>query len=160
MPDYTPTSVANMRTVFPEIPEAIKQEPTHLELLRILKYLMDCSQTQESTISDCNLLFLCIPLELYATYTNTAYPNQPLDPGIVPIYFGTNDTAARAMVKAQFENAKQLFTECKNMNKALTEEFLALIPPLYTEEFKKTCTGNPNILFLDVIRVCKGTHIP
>ena len=46
------------------------------------------------------------------------------------------------------------------MNNALTEEFLALIPPLYTEEFKKTRTGNPNILFLDVIRVCKGTHIP
>ena len=147
MPDYTPTSVADMRTVFPERPEAIKQEPTLLELLRILKYLMDCSQTQESTISDCNLLFLCIPPELYATYTNTAYPNQPLDPGIVPIYFGANDAAARATVKAQFENAKQLFTECKNMNKALTEEFLALIPPLYTEEFKKTRTGNPNISF-------------
>ena len=139
--------------VFLKRPEAIKQEPTPLELLRILKYLMDCSQTQESTISDCNLLFLhCIPPEPYATYTNTAYPTQPLDPGIIPIYFGANDAAARATVKAQFENVKQLFTECKNMNKALTEEFLALIPPLYTEEFKKTRTGNPNISFRDVFR--------
>ena len=106
MPDYTPTSVADMRAVFPERPEAIKQEPTLLELLRILKYLMDCSQMQESTISDCNLLFLYIPPELYATYTNTAYPNQPLDPGIVPIYFRANDAVARSTVKAHFENAK------------------------------------------------------
>ena len=95
-----------MRAVFPERPEAIKQEPILLELLCILKYLTDCSQTQESTISDCNLLFLFIPPDLYATYTNTAYPNQPLDPGVVPIYFGANDAAARAMVKPQFENAK------------------------------------------------------
>ena len=102
-----------MRAVFPERPEAIKQEPTLLELLRILKYLMDCLQTQESAISDCNLLFLFTPPELYATYTNTAYPNQPLDPGVVPIYFGANDAAARATVKAQFENAKQMFIECK-----------------------------------------------
>jgi len=130
MPDYTPTSVADMSAVFPERPKAIKQEPTLLELLQILKYLMDCSQTHESSISDCNLLFLCIPLELYATYTNTAYPNQPLDLGVIPIYFGANDAAARATVKAQFENAKQLFIECKNRNKTLTEEFLALISPL------------------------------
>ena len=146
MPDYTPTSVADMRAVFPERPEAINQEPTLLELLRILKYLMDCSQTHESSISDCNLLFLCIPLELYATHTNTAYSNKPLDPGIVPIDFGGNDAAARETVKAQFENAKQLFIECENMNKALTEEFLALISPLYTKEFKKTHTGNPTSL--------------
>ena len=42
MPDYTPTSVADMRTVFPERPEAIKQEPTLLELLRILKTIFIC----------------------------------------------------------------------------------------------------------------------
>ena len=153
MPDYAPTSVADMRTVFPERPEAIKQEPTLLELLRILKYLMDCSQTQESTISDCNLLFLCIPPELYATYTNTACSNQPLDPGVVPISFGANDTAARATVKAQFENAKQLFIEYKNMNKALTEEFLALILSLYTKELKKTRTGNPPAIHHTLRRV-------
>ena len=68
------------------------------------------------------------------------------------IYFGANDAAARATVKAQFENAKQLFIECKNINKALTEEFLALMPSLYTEEFKKTRTGNPNISFRDVFQ--------
>jgi len=36
------------------------------------------------------------------------------------------------------------------MNKILTEEILAPISPLYTEEFKKTLTGNPNISFRDV----------
>jgi hypothetical protein len=43
MPDYTPTSVADMRAVFPDRPETIQNEPTLLELLRVLKYLMDCS---------------------------------------------------------------------------------------------------------------------
>ena len=152
MPDYSPTNVADMRAVFPDKPVAITQEPTLLELLRILKYLMDCSQTHETTISDCNLLFLCIPPELYATYTNTAYPLLPLDPGVTPNYFGANDAAARATVKAQFENASKLFQECKNMNKSLTEEFLSLVSPLYTEEFKKARIGNPNISFRDVFQ--------
>jgi len=75
-----------------------------------------------------------------------------LDSGIIPIYFGANDAAARAMGKAQFENAKQPFIYCKNMNKTLIEEFLALILLLYTEEFKKNHTGNPNIHFRDVFQ--------
>ena len=98
-----------MRAVFSDWLETIQNEPTPLELLCVLKYLMDCSQTHEtsiSSISDCNLLFLCILPELYATYTNTAYPLNPMDPGITPAYFGANDAAARATVKAQFENAK------------------------------------------------------
>ena len=69
MPDYTPTSVADMRAVFPESPAAIQGEPTLVELLRILKYLMDCLQTNESSISDCNLLFLCIPPEFLTVPT-------------------------------------------------------------------------------------------
>jgi len=152
MPDYTPTSVADMRAVFPESPAAIQGKPTLVELLRILKYLMDCSQTHESSISDCNLLFLCIPPELYATYTNTIYPLLPLDPGVTPNYFGANDAAARATVKAQFENAKKLYLECKNMNKSLTEEFLSLVPQLYTKEFKSARLGNPNLSFRDVFQ--------
>ena len=152
MPDYTPTSVADMRAVFPDRPETIQNEPTLLELLRVLKYLMDCSQTHETSISDCNLLFLCIPPELYATYTNTAYPLNPMDPGVTPTYFGANDAAARATVKAQFENAKKLFIECKHMNKALTEEFLALVSSLYTKEFRAARIGNPNMSFRDVFQ--------
>jgi hypothetical protein len=152
MPNYTPTSVADMRAVFPESPASIQGEPTLVKLLRILKYLMDCSQTNESSISDCNLLFLCIPPELYATYTNTIYPLLPLDPGVTPNYFGANDAAARATVKAQFESAKKIYLECKNMNKSLTEEFLSLVPQLYTKEFKSARLGNPNLSFRDVFQ--------
>ena len=38
------------------------------------------------------------------------------------------------------------------MNKSLTEEFLSLVSPLYTEEFKKARIGNPNISFRDVFQ--------
>ena len=112
---------------------------------------MDCSQTHETSISDCNLLFLCIPSKLYATYTNTAYPLNPLDPGITPTYCGANDAAAQATVKVQFENAKKMFIECKHMNKALTGECLVLVLPLYTKEYKVACIGNPNMSFRDVL---------
>jgi len=87
MPDYPPTSIADMGAVFPDRPEMIKNEPTLLELLHILQYPMDCSQTHETSISDCNLLFICIPPELYVTYTNMTYPLNPMDPSVTAIYF-------------------------------------------------------------------------
>ena len=106
MSDYTPTSAVNMRAVSPDRPETIQNKHPLLELIRVLKYPIDCSQTYKTIISDCNLLFLCIPRELYATYTNTVYPLNSLDPGVTPTYFRANDAAAQATVKAQFENSK------------------------------------------------------
>ena len=38
------------------------------------------------------------------------------------------------------------------MNKALTEEFLALVLPLYMKEFKAPCIGNSNMSFRDVFQ--------
>lgn len=150
MTDYKATSVAEMRAIFPTRPEPIRGEPTLLELLRILKFLMDCSQTHESSLSVCNLLFLCIPPELYATFTNTIFPLLPADPGVMPNYQGANDVAARATIKAQWSNLFMVFNEVKNMNKALTEEFIALVAPVYTEEFRQNRISDPNLSFRDV----------
>lgn len=38
------------------------------------------------------------------------------------------------------------------MNKALTEEFIALIPTLYTQEFKTAYIGNPSMNFCNVFQ--------
>ena len=146
MPDFTAISVADMRAVFPTRPEMIRGEPTLLELLRILKYLMECSQTHESSLSVCNLLFLCIPPELYATYTNTIYPLLPADPGVTPNYDNAIDAADRATIKAEFANDKMIYDEVKNMNKALTEEFIALVNRAHTEDSARIASAIPTNL--------------
>ena len=152
MPDFTAISVADMRAVFPTRPETIRGEPTLLKLLRILKYLMECSQTHESSLSVCNLLFLCIPPELYATYTNTIYPLLPADPGVTPNYDHAIDAADRATIKAEFANDKMIYDEVKNMNKALTEEFIALVNRAHTEEFRQNRISHPNQSFRAVFQ--------
>lgn len=150
MTESTAQKPAEMRDNFPEPPEPVREEPTLHSLLGILKYLMECSQTHESDISDVNLLFVCLTPLIYANYTSTAYPTEPVDPGQVANYAGTTTEAERAQVKAQFEYNKKLFLEVKNMNKALTETFLALIPAEFTKQYKADRLRNPNELFRNV----------
>ena len=94
-----------------------------LETYSFLFSYADCLQTQESTISDRNLLVLCILPELYTTYTNTAHPNQPLEPGIVLINFGANNAAALATVKASLRTENNCLQNTINIiGKKMTEQ--------------------------------------
>ena len=95
------------------------------------------------------MMFVALPAQLYSQYTATVYPtNQSYaDPGIMPNYASTSSAAGRATAKAIYEHAKKNHLEVKNMNKALSEVFLQLIPSEYTHEFKEARRRNPNQSF-------------
>ena len=152
MSESTTKSATDMIELFPAKPEPIRGEPTLLELLRILNYLVDCSQTHDTDISPVNMMFVALPARLYSQYTATVYPTQQAyaDPGIMPNYAATINATERATAKATYEHAKKNFLEVKNMNKALSEVFLQLIPSEYTHEFREARRRNPNQSFRQI----------
>ena len=152
MTDYTARTASEMRSAFPEKPEPIRDEPTLQSLLRILRYLMECSQTISTDLSALNFLFVCIPPLLYGNYTNELYPLNPADPGLQPDYTGANSSAERANRKTQFSYAKCNRKEWENINKALNDTFLELCPAEYTKEFREQRISNPNSFFRDVFQ--------
>ena len=92
MTDYKKaTSVANMKANFPTKPSGVIGKPNLQELIHILQYIMMCAQTHKSSISpDMNLLYLAVPPEIYAQYTQEEYLIQhyptPANVPIVPDY--------------------------------------------------------------------------
>ena len=78
MTDYKKaTSVADMKANFPTIPPGVIGKPNLKELIRILQYIMMCAQTHKSSISpDMNLLYLVVPPEIYAQYTQEEHSIQ------------------------------------------------------------------------------------
>ena len=69
------------------------------------------------------------------------------DPGIVPNYASMGSAADRATAKAIYKHAKKNRLEVRNMNRALSEVFLQLIPNEYTHEFKEARHLNTNQSF-------------
>ena len=60
MSESTATSAADMIKLFPSKPPSIRGEPALLELLRILNYLVGCSQTHEIDLSPVNMMFVAL----------------------------------------------------------------------------------------------------
>ena len=145
MSDSTAKSPAEIIELFPAKPKPIRGEPTLPELLRIQNYLVNCSQRHETDLSPVNMLFVALPARLYSQYTASAYPTELAyaDSGITPNYMVVNSSAKHATIKACFEHTKKNFLEVKNMNKALSEVFLKLVPDEYTNDFKEARCRDP-----------------
>ncbi len=74
-----------MLQAFPESPAAIVGEPSMKELIGVLGYLIDCSQSHESEANNgLNLLHICLSEDLYCAFVTDlaaqAYPQQAADP--------------------------------------------------------------------------------
>ena len=80
-----------MLAAFPEAVPKIIGEPTIRELIRVLRHLMLCSQTQAYDLSTTNLLFVCVPPEIFANYDPNPYPTAPADPGPMPVFVAGED---------------------------------------------------------------------
>jgi len=117
-----PTEKAEMLAAFPAAPPAISGKPTIGELVRILRHLMACAQSHQSDISRLNLLYVCIPAQLYHHYneTNESYPTNPADPGPMLIYTYTpeDDAANHCNIQAQWDYAHKQFSNVMSMNMA------------------------------------------
>ena len=144
-----------MLAAFPAAPPTISGEPTIGELVRILQHLMACAQSHQSDISRLNLLYVCIPAQLYHHYneTNKPYPTDPVDPGPMPIYTPGDDAAAHCNIRAQWEYAHKQYNDMKTMNTALVDQKLSLIAKPYKAEFNLKRYSNPNMNFKDAFQI-------
>ncbi len=118
-----------MLQVFTVSPESIVGEPTMKELIRVLRHLIDCSQSHKlESKNDLNLLHMCCPEELYRAFsTNSAaqqYLQQVADPGKGPQYTPKQDVLVWANKKLLWERLKQIFKEEKTIDAALYDRFL------------------------------------
>ena len=136
-----------MMACFPPAVPIIQGEPTTKELIRVLHHLMTCSQSHETAFSEQNLLYVCLPANLYATHTANPYPNDPPDPGPVAVIPAGADVALASNLRAMWELANMYYKDVKTMNSALTDRFLSLISMIARAEFEKTRYGNPNQTF-------------
>ena len=126
-----------MLAAFPVAPPATSGKPTTGELVRILQYLMACAQSHQSNISRLNLLYVCIPEQLYHHYndTNELYPRDPVDPGPIPIVTPEDNTASHCNIRVQWEYGHKRFKDVISMNTSLLDCLLSLIAAHYKAEF-------------------------
>jgi hypothetical protein len=99
-----------------------------------------------------NLLYVAIVDTLYAHYAGgEAYPDAdypfPNEPGDVPVYTGAIDANARAAIKTTHAMAEKRRNDLINMNTALIDAFLDLIPVVFKQSYEQTRMENPNSVF-------------
>ena len=118
------------------------------ELVRLLRHLIDCSQSVDYEMSPLNFLFICIPEWLYRYYTDEPYIARPGSPGIIPIYNPADSAAQHANTKAQWEINEKMYRDPITMDSALIARFASLIEPAWQTEFSKKRISEPNMTFL------------
>ena len=156
MTDYKKaTSAADMKANFPAKPAGIIGKPNLQELVCILSYIMMCAQTQKSTISpDLNLLYLAVPPEIYAQYTQQAYPHahypQPAPVDDVPNYSMAQDDNDRARISATHASDLKRREDVINMHNALADTFLDMMENTYRAAYDRNRLRQPNSIFRDV----------
>jgi len=157
MSTATPTSVTDMKAAFPTPPEHLRfiGTPTLTDFVQILIFIARCAQTHKSTISpNMNLLYVAVPPGVYAHYTREAYPYgmypyppRPLD---VPNFAGANGGTARENIKIQHALEVKRYTDVQNMNTALIDTFLELMPPSAKIAYNGIRISNPNAVFREM----------
>ena len=124
-------------------------------LVTLITYIAQCAQTHRSPISPTmNLLYTAVDETMYANFTNKAYPEQnyPFPPEVpdMPDYalcFTEND---RARVKTEHALAQKTRADVINMNAALCDTFLALIPEVFRAAYDHKRLNNPNSVFVEM----------
>ena len=149
---YHIASVADMKAGFPPPPPPVVGQPTLLSLVTLITYIAQCAQTHRSPISpSMNLLYTAVNAKMYANFTDEDYPNgnYPFPPEVpdVPNYalcFTEND---RARVKTEHALAQKTRADVINMNAALCDTFLSLIPEVFRAAYDHRRLNNPNSVF-------------
>jgi hypothetical protein len=147
-----------MLAAFPEAISKIIGEPTVRELIRALRHLMPCSQTQAYDLATTNLLFVCVPPAIFANYDPGAFPQDPVDPGPTPVYVAGEDVSVASNRRAQWELHDMRFKNVKTMNTALGDRFLSLIEEVYKTEFLEERIRNPEMSFRDIFQWFLGRY--
>ena len=141
-----------LTAVFPAAPHAINGKINLNELIRVWQHVKACAQRTQTDYDQQNYLYLVLPPELWGYFSSRAYPQLPGDPGANPLYDTSAGTAENATIRDTWQLNQKYYTEDKNMNAALVDRFLSLIPMSYNNSYEKAeLTSNPNKRFLEVL---------
>jgi hypothetical protein len=153
---YAESPAATMRLAFPTPPKSSFGPPNLFVLNNLLQNLCKCAQTHKFPISKkMNLLYVAIDLTLYGYYSGgKAYPDadNPFPPEVedVPNYSGCTNTNNCTNVKVTHGMALKQCNDVINMNSALIDTFLDLIPVAFKQSYKQIWMENPNSVFCEM----------
>ncbi len=134
---YVETSSATMRARFPTPPEPTLGSPNLFILNDLLQYICKCAETHKSTISKkMNLLYVAVDPALYTHYSaGEAYSagQYPFSSDVdeVPNFTTCNNDNDRAAAKITQAIALKTRNDVVNMNTALINTLLSLIPTAF-----------------------------
>ena len=142
------TSKEETITGFPPQVAGITGDPTLRELLRVFRHMIECAQSQMTNYYILNWLFLVVPANMWTIYHSTSpYPDPPGFPGNAPSYDNGGGNTQNATIRDQWQLNNKNWAEDLNMNKALTERFLALIPQEHRTTYNVSLIRDPNRRF-------------
>ncbi len=142
-----------MRAGFPTPPEPTLGAPNLFILNNLLQYVCKCAQMHKSTISKkMNLLYVAVDPGLYTHYSaGEAYPVAnypfPVDVDEVPDFSACNNDNDRATAKITHAILLKTRNNVINMNAALIDTLLSLIPTTFKLLYKQERMMNPNAVF-------------
>ena len=155
-----------MRLAFPKPPDPSLGTPILFVLNDLLQYMCKCAQMHKSPFSKkMNFLYVAIHPTLYTHYAGgEAYPinDYPFPPEVndVPDYTGAIDSNDRVAIKTTHTMALKKQNNVINMNTALIDAFLDLIPIAFKQSYEQICMENPNSVFQEMFSwfVAKYSH--
>jgi len=161
---YSILTVNEIEAAFPkQLPSKIPGRPTFELLTDLLPHFIQCGQAVKcpAVSSTMNLLSRVMPPELYAHYTNEAYPanTYPFPQSYLNAagedmpdlsMINDNDTVAIANATNRHNLAKQTYLTVERMDQALTNRLLSLMDEAYINEFITSKAANPNMPFREV----------
>jgi hypothetical protein len=142
-----------MRAGFPTPPEPTLGAPNLFILNDLLQYICKCAQTHKSTISKkMNLLYVAVDPGLYTHYSaGEAYPvaNYPFPVNVneVPGFSACNNDNNRLTAKITHTILLKMHNDVVNMNAALIDTLLSLIPAAFKLLYEQERMMNPNAVF-------------
>ena len=138
---------------FPPPVTPMTGQPTLREIIRVLLHITACAQSLFTDISPLNYLFLALNEPQYARVTQELYPEVPADPGEILRYQEDHDANERSHVRDTFNRDKTWYTNCLEMDKALTERFMSLLEATIRATYETSVMlTQPNATFITVIR--------
>ncbi len=153
----TLTFVTDMKAGFPAPPDHLHVigSPTLTDFVQILIYIALCTQTHKSTISpNMNLFYVAVPPGVNAHHTREAYPlgmyPYPPRPLGIPNFAGANGGTAPENIKIQHALEVKRSTDVQNMNTALIDTFLDLMPASAKIAYNDIRISNPNAVFREM----------
>jgi hypothetical protein len=153
MHTYAETSSATMRAGFPTPPEPSLGAPNLFILNNLLQYICKCVQMHKSTIfKKMNLHYVAVDPGLYTHYSaGEVYPTNdypfPTDVDEVPNFSACNNDNDRVTAKKAHAILLKTRNDVVNMNAALIDTLLSLIPMAFKLLYEQERMMDPDAVF-------------